>query len=238
MRKLLRKAGALIPLLALLCLSGCGVGTSADTQNARLYVEGALKATYLGEFDKDYLNLVELDEEEARASYERVLRTEAEYFIALHHIEYPTREFMEELTQFYRTLYGLADFEVVSAARQDDGSFSVKVDVTPINLFRQVRSSGRLQADLWRFYRTYPKAGQEAMSDEEYRAMDEEYAQMLLKVYEDALPEAGSGAPASLILQLEADKEGNYSINPEDFARLNDKIIDYTGASAGKTAQG
>ena len=197
--------------------------------DATAYVEGLLKETYLGEFDKNYMTLVGITEEEAQATYENCLDVEAQFFCYFYDIEYPTEEQMSQIKDLYAHIYANAKFQVVSAAQQEDGSFSVKLSIEPINIVQLAEA--RFEDTMQPFYDKYPADVQQAMSDAEYEAMDQEYAQMILDLYESVMPEIGNEEAQSLVVQIEMDAEGYYSLNDPDFGRIDELIINYIATS-------
>ena len=228
MKKMKRFAALALALGLTLTLGACKK-SGLSTFDAKAYVEGLLKETYLGEFDEGYMTLVGITEEEAQATYENSLDVESNNFYYFYDIEYPTEEFHEKMMDLYKRIYAHAKFEVVSAAAQDDGSFSVKLSIEPINIVQLAEA--KFEEAMQPFYDKYPMEVQQAMSDAEYEAMDQEYAQMILDLYESVMPEIGNEEVQSLVVQIEMDAEGYYSLNDPDFGRIDELIINYIATS-------
>lgn len=227
MKKLTRRLGALALAFGLgLTLAACGASGGLSKRDAEAYVEGLLKETYLGEFDADYLQLVDLDEDEARKTYDAGLDAETSFFLNLYDIEYPTEETRQAVRALYEQIYQHAKFEVISAAEQDDGSFSVKVEVEPIDIVRLVEQDW--DEKMRPFYEEYPPEVQSTLGDEAYRAMDARWAQLVLALYQEKLPQTGNEAKQAIAVQLEPDKDGNCAVTSEDLNRLNETVIDYS----------
>lgn len=228
MKKMKRFAALALALGLTLTLGACKK-SGLSTFDAKAYVEGLLKETYLGEFDEGYMTLVGITEEEAQATYENSLDVESNNFYYFYDIEYPAEEFHEKMMDLYKRIYAHAKFEVVSAAEQDDGSFSVKLSIEPINIVQLAEA--KFEEAMQPFYDKYPMEVQQAMSDAEYEAMDQEYAQMILDLYESVMPEIGNEEAQSLVVQIEMDTEGYYSLNDPDFGRIDELIINYISTS-------
>ena len=126
----------------------------------------------------------------------------------------------------YAEIYAHAWFEVVSAAEQDDGSFSVKVNVEPIDIVRLVDADWA--ETVQPFYDEYPYEVQSAMEEEAYRAMDAQWARLVVDLYQEKLSETGNLAAQTVTVQLERDRDGNYAITSEDLGRLDEAVIDYS----------
>ncbi len=223
--------GALLALCLCLSLTACGSGVSKF--DVTTYMNGLLQATYLGQADEAYLELVGTDEAHIQESYEAGLESEVHVFLEAYDIEYPTDELEEDLKELYDQVYQHTKYTVVSAAEQDDGSFSVKVEVEPIDIVQLV--NGEWDKTTEKFYEKYPSEVQRAMSRSEYQAMDKEWAALILKAFQDKLPEIGNMTPQSIVVSLEKDEDGYYSLNEKDFAALDALIIDYTSTIGGKS---
>ena len=226
MKKMKRFAALALALGLTLTLGACKK-SGLSTFDAKAYVEGLLKETYLGEFDEGYMTLVGITEEEAQATYENSLDVESNNFYYFYDIEYPAEEFHEKMMDLYKRIYAHAKFEVVSAAEQDDGSFSVKLSIEPINIVQLAEA--RFEDTMQPFYDKYPADVQQAMDvgDEKYVAMDQEYAQMILDLYESVMPEIGNEEAQSLSVQIEKGEDGYYSLTDDDFNRIDSLIINY-----------
>lgn len=227
MRNTMRRLLALALGLCL-CLTGCGGGTGErelTADDARLYMEGLIKEHYLGEYDEDYLTLVGLHEHDAESVYENGLAVEAQYFISLYGIEYPSEELYKEILEMYREIYGQARFQVVSSIQEGNGDFTVEVRVEPIDIIRQ--SQAPLEQALEPWYEKYPNAVQSTMTTEEWEEADQEWGRIIVDTVKGLLPQLGHLEAQTVTVSLKQGEDGYYSISSEDFGRLNDLIIAY-----------
>ena len=71
-----------------------------------------------------------------------------------------------------------------------------------------------------------------AMSDAEYEKMDQEWAQLILELVREKMPEIGNQTSQSIVVQVEKNEDGYYSIVSDDFSKLHDLILDYSGTEA------
>ena len=72
-------------------LAACGGVTKDD---ATVYVKGQIDSTYLGQYNEDYLKLMDMTEAEAAEDYEWNLGAEADWFMDFASI-YPSDETKE-----------------------------------------------------------------------------------------------------------------------------------------------
>ena len=231
-----RIAAAGLALTLALPLAACGESGSSGKVNeekATALVQGNLDEIYLGKFDPDYLELVDITENEAEETYLEGLEVEAETFMYYFNIEYPTDELKEEIIELYKKIYATSKYTVNPATKLDDNTFAVKVEVEPIDIVQLV--NGEWDKTTEKFYEKYPSEVQRAMSRSEYQAMDKEWAALILKAFQDKLPEIGNMTPQSIVVSLEKDEDGYYSLNEKDFAALDALIIDYTSTIGGKS---
>lgn len=225
--KLRRKLTALLTALALaLTLTACQKEEPQAEFDAKVYVEGLIQGTYLGEFSPEYLELVGLTEEEAKNTYENSLYWGAYAFAYLYSIEYP-QEFYEELQELYREIYTHIQYEVISTTRYyADGAFAVQVDIAPIDIVQKVES--KLDEVLKPFFEKYPSEVQNTMTTQDYQEFDAEWARLIIDTYKETLPETGNLEKRSVTVKLEKNEEGYYSISSEEFKKLDALVIDYS----------
>ena len=222
------RGGAFCLALVLCALfAACGGKTPAgvDRFDAKVYVDGLLRETYLGEVSREYLDLVDITEKEAKASYEASMELEGESLLRFCGIEAPSDGLRKEAADLCREMCAQASFEVVSAAVQEDGTISVKVTVEPVNTLCLVREGW--EEALASFYEQYPRETVDERTDEERTAMDRAYADAVLELVRTVLPSTGHLTPESILVELKPDKEGSYALPDADFARLTQRVIDY-----------
>lgn len=230
------KRGAALILALGLCLglAACGGETTTTkgftTHDAEVYVDGLLKENYLGQAEEEYLELVNIHADDVESLYQSALSMDASYFFYMYDIDHPTDELREEVKELYREIYQYTKYEIVSATEQEDGSFSVKLTVYPIDIAQTVSEAmGEAAKD---FYEKYPQDKINSMSDSQFEKMDREWAELIMGLYKDALPEIGNMTEKSIVVQVEQNSNGLYSMNSDDFSRLDALIIDYTNMAA------
>lgn len=231
--KLCRKLAALLTAVMLVMgLSACQKEEPQAAFDAKVYMEGMIRGTYLGEFSQEYLDLVGITEETAQNVYESSLYQEAWSFAYLYNIEYPD-DFYEEIKDLYRAIYTLIKFEVVSTALEEDGSYSVRVDIEPIDIVQRVELE--LDEVLKPFFEKYPSEVQNAMTTTEYQEFDAEWARLIIDTYRKGLYWAGNLEKQSVTVKLEKNEDGYYGISNEEFKKLDALVIDYSKPQAQPT---
>ena len=124
MRKIWKRVtAAALSLTFVLSLSACGGGLSAD--DATTYVQGILDENYKGVYDPDFLELIDITENEAEETYLSSLETEADFFASAFLIDDLTDELKAEVVDMYKQVYAKAKYTVDTATEVDDGTFGV-----------------------------------------------------------------------------------------------------------------
>ena len=192
--------------------------------DAGVYVDGVLKAAYLGQFQADYLEMVGITEAEANTEYHNGIHLEMSHFYNAYGIESNDTELQEEIEELFHDIYSHASLALTGVESKEDGSFLVWVEVAPLDIVRRVHEDlPELQAE---FYARYPEDN--TMTTAEYEAYDIEWAQMVVGLYQEKLETIGYLPAQTVELRVERDSRGYYGINSDDFRDLDALVIDYT----------
>ena len=226
MRKIWKRVtAAALSLTFVLSLSACGGGgLSAD--DATTYVQGILDENYKGVYDPDFLELIDITENEAEETYLSSLETEADFFASACLIDDLTDELKAEVVDRYKQDYAKAKYTVDTATEVDDSTFGVKVTVEPLDVFDRVAEA------LWG---DTPDARAEApysqdvdsMTDEEYAAYDAEWCRLVIDLTLEKLPEAEYLEAQSKVVQITLGDDNYWSLDEQDFSDLDWLILDY-----------
>ena len=112
-------------------LAACGDITPED---AETYIQGLLDASYLGQYDQDYLDLAGITEEESREEdYEWNTTAEADILRDYLAIQ-PTDAAVQQSVDLVKEIYSHSKYEVGAASKLDDGSYAVTVSVQPMDI--------------------------------------------------------------------------------------------------------
>ena len=240
MKTRIKSLTALVAALALiLSLSACGGDNG--TKNAKVYIQGLMDETYLGVFNKDYLDLVDATENEAEEDYLGGL--EAEYynrFVPNFSIDdsYVTEETRDAAIDLLADVYKNAKYTVKDPTKSGE-NYAVEVEVEPVAVFYDVYEEDMNEE----FYDTF-NADFPEFDDGTLDAMDQgsaEYEAFWTR-YENAWLEAVIGLSRarldagnvtyqdadSIIVQFKPDPaDGLYTITDTDFQNLDKLILAY-----------
>ncbi len=229
MKKLAHRLAALLLAGALMAaLAACSGVTPED---AETYIQGLLDASYLGQYDPEYLELADITEEEAREEdYEWNTAAEAEILREYLAIQ-STETAVQQSVDLIKEIYARSKYEVGAASKLEDGSYAVTVSVQPMDILVRYTSQTDLNQvwqDILTEHGVTDQAALDAMSGEEYMVLEDAYAAAVLDGIRALLPAMGYGPEQSAVLQLQREDDG-YILVGTDWQHLDSMMIDYSG---------
>ncbi|MBE6661332.1 MAG: hypothetical protein E7605_08030 [Ruminococcaceae bacterium] len=201
-------------------------------------VQGNLDTLYLGEFSKEYMELVHSSEQELQDLYMEGIVMEAEYFAwywgiidtdADETLEHLDKQLRQNIIDLYIKISDQAKYEVESAVKMNDGSYTVKVWIQPIMIMEQaleVYEKGSYQP-LEDYRRKSQNVDWENISSQEYWAMTNEYGQIIVDMVVSLLPTLGHDVHKSMVIQVAEDEDGYLQINGDDLGTFNSYVVTY-----------
>jgi len=228
----MRQFKRILMLAAAVGLLAALAGCKSNAQNATTYIQGELDAYYRGTYVQDYLDLVEgMTAADVEEKYDYWTESEAEYLLSYLDVQYPDEEVLERAQEVVKAIYTQSKYEVSEAEQLKSGDITAEVTVSPIELFQLIDDD--LYSDTWQG--VLAKAGVEtqedmdALSDEEYAALEAEYGMLMLDEVEKVIPQLTYGKDQSVMLQMKKDDEGYFSLVETGFQKLDEIVIDYNG---------
>lgn len=203
-------------------------------KDATVYIQGELDATYLGKVSQDYIDVVEgMTEAAAKEKYDYNIEAEAQYLLSYLGVELPTDAVYARAEEVVGEIYSHAKYAVADAELMKSGDIAAEVTVSPIEIIPLMPEE--LYMDTWTAVKQEAGVTDEEvalMSDEEYQALDEQYAMVLLDELEGLIGQLTYGTDQSILLQMKEDEDGYYSLVESGLQKLDEVMIDYTGAYA------
>ncbi len=235
MRKWRRTLAAVMAAAVLAALSGC----QSTTKDATIYVKGELDATYLGTYDKDYIDVVkDMTEADAKEKYENNVEWEAEilvdYLMNALLVESPTDAVYDRAEEVVAKIYSNAKYTVADAEKLKSGDIAVEVTISPIEVIPNLTADFAEEA----WYSVLEDNGitteeqMSALSDEEYETLDEQFALALLDELDSLAGKVEYGEDQVVMLQMKKDSDGYYSLVESGWQKLDEIMIDYYGSYA------
>ena len=226
-----RMCAALAAAALLAGLTACQSGSVTD--NANTYVQGLLDASYLGEISPDYLKVTEYaDRKAAEADYEAYMDQEAEDLLSFLLVSKPSQAVAQRAQEVIRAIYSHAQYTVAPAVELESGDVTVEVTISPIE-FSSLLSDEELLEIRDRLYQAagVRSDGISGLTEEEYQALNEAYANALLDRIEVQLSQLVYGKALTIPLQLE-NMGGYYSLEKTGLQAVDQVMLDYFGQFA------
>ena len=214
-------------------LSACGLG-GVTADDAVTYVQGELDAAYRGQYNEDYLELMDMTSEEASETHVQNVSAEALYllnYIGVYDVESLPEEVIDYAENLIEQIYAKSNYTVNSATLMKSGDYTVDITVYPIDIIQQLSAMDEI-ATVWSDLTAgFTDEELASMTDETYNALDAQYATAILSLLEGLLPDLGYEDGQSVVMKLELN-DNVYTAVDTDFANLDLMMIDYTGAYA------
>lgn len=214
----------------LMGLTGC----KDDAKNATAFIQGELDCYYKGQYNKEYLDVVaDMTEEDAKQSYEDWTEAEAEILVSYLGMESETAsdEVLKRAQDVVKKIYASCKYTVANAEKLSSGDIAVEVTVSPVEIFHLL--DDEVYSDTWSD--VLAEAGvttqeeMDAVSDEDYEAMDMEYVLRMLDEVEKVIPQLTYGTDQVILLQMKKDSDGYYNLVDSGWDKLDEVIVDYNG---------
>lgn len=218
-------------LLAGVMALGLAACSSVTPEDAETYIQGLLDASYLGQYNQEYLDLADITEEESRTEdYEWNTAAEAEILREYLAIQ-STDASIQKSVDLIKEIYARSKYEVGAASKLEDGSYAVTVSIQPMDILIRYQNQTDVN-EIWMTvlaeHGVMDQAALDAMSDEEYMALEDIYAAAVLDGIQALVPEMGYGPEQSVVLQLQLEGD-TYTLVGTDWQHLDSMMIDYSG---------
>lgn len=215
--KIKRMTAVMLALTAVLSLTGCSLfGNSKKTYAS--YVQSLLDVNYKAEFT-DYMKITGATQEEAQAVYDDGLSYLAEALMTAYGIsDVEGSDIKEQFIELARAIYSHASYEVTDVSKTD-GVYSVTVTIYPIDILLITYDDVVAYIEDMNQRVT---AGE--YNDYELDAYETEYAQGIIGILNDALPNIGNGEGVAVTVTI-LDNDEYYYISDDDFLALDKAIL-------------
>ena len=241
-----------LPVRAVSSALGLEVGWDGDTstvilstvpftitaEEAQALVQGNLDEIYLGKYDESYLDLVGITAEEAEATHLQNILAESEIFSLYWGIvmtengeSFDTLDttVKNEIIDLITEIYTHSKYTVGTPEAQADGSYTVAVTVSPIDVIARASEAydNGTYAPLNEFNAKYTSEVVAGLSDAEYATYSLEYANVIIDLVQAQMDNVGYLADQTITLTVSKDANGAFSADDEGWNAIDAAIIDY-----------
>ena len=226
--KLWTRCAALLTGAALLfSLSACNLNDQGvSAQDAMDYIQGEMDAIYLGQYNENYLELLDMTQEEAQERHDTNVTLEAQRFLNYITVEYVSDDIQAQAETLIRSIYAKSRYSVDAADKLENGNYIVSVTVEPMDIMQQL-TADQLN-NIW--LEVSADVDSDAMYDEDvYSQLDGEYAAAVMELVSGMVDSIGYEQPQSATIQLKLE-DNVYTMVDTDFTNVDNMIIDYSGS--------
>ncbi|MGN1378136.1 MAG: hypothetical protein ACI4V6_07260 [Dorea sp.] len=199
----------LILSVAVMLLGGCG---SMSAEDAKLYTQSILDASYKGEF-KEYIEQTESTEEEAQKIYDASLD------VIMAESGFEELGISDELEANYRQLFQdmlqSAKYEVGEAKKEEDDSYTLDVKVCAFTAFEGVTE----ETEAW-LTEQYADATEVPTQEE----LNEQFLQKMYELMTARLADPSYGEEQMIAIHVKPDSEGVWYIPEEDLTAIDSAL--------------
>lgn len=246
MKRMKTVIGAIVLGTLLLSVSGCGMiaGEVVDAvvekamgDATTTLVQGNLDAVYKGIYSEEYIELLDgQTEEDLKQIYQESMEGEADFFAYYFGIYDPnygetyadlSEDVRNDILELCKEIFAQTKYEVLESTTLSEGSYSVKVSVEPSYIMKQAEEMYDRYDDLEAFGEKYQYVNIDEMSEEEYELYTNEYAEIIIQMVRELLPEMKYQDAKTQMIQLDEDDDGILVINDDDWTRFNETIVYY-----------
>lgn len=192
-------------LAAMVCLGLAACGKDFDAAG---YTKSVLDANYHGEY-KDYAKFRNLSEDEAKAEIEDAMDAQVE-------AAFLGQGVSDEAKAKYKTavmgIMKLSKYEVKEAKKEDDGSYTVTVEVEPVNAFSMANDA-------------FEEIGTQYVNDGKDMSNVDVIVDALVEAIDKAVAENTYGEKVSMELHVTADADNVYGIEESEVTELENTMF-------------
>ena len=244
MKKMKKIAVLVLAGVMLASSTGCGaiaeevidtVVEKAMGETTMTLIQGNMDAVYKGVVSEEYAELL-TDASTAEQAYLETMESEADFFAYYWGIyDSESGESFEDLSEDVRAdivelckeIYAQTKYEVVESSALSEGSYSVKVSIEPSYIMKQAEEMYDRYDALEAFFEEYRYANFDTMSEEEYRQFTDEYAEIIIQMVRELIPDMKYQDAKTQLIQLDEDEDGLLVINDDDWTRVNETLVYY-----------
>lgn len=219
-KKLLLIGMAAALTLTLVSCDALGDNMIKDSQT---YIQGKLDTLYMGKYSQEYMDLIDLTEEEAIEEHDDWLDQDVDIFCEYFSIDIESDEFRAQVVELYEMIYDKAKYTVKGSSKLDSGAYAVEVEVESMNVMDLVTSDD-VDA-MWE--EVAGGVDVNDMSDEVYYAAHEAYGNKVVEAVKAQIPNTGYEPVQSVVFQIKEDTDGYYTMVSEDLINFSDYVIKY-----------
>ena len=203
-----KKISIMIAMCAVI-LSACSKQPDFDSKS---YVQSSLDAYYHGDY-KDYANLLEISEKDAKKEIEEDFNESIQQqFASSDNI---TEEEIAAYTEKMAEVKKLAKYKVQVEKKDEDGNYTVSVKVEPSNVFQTLQQSSA-------------EVSKEKIAQGMKETDPGVFASVLTESVQKSIDKNSYGAPVTVTVKVEKNHSGTYELSETERSKLETAMFPTT----------
>lgn len=212
-----KTAVILLAVLIIISLTGCSLMGNSKKTYAN-YVQSLLDVNYKAEFT-DYMKITNSTQEEAQTVYDDGLNYLADALMVAYGInDVEGSDIKSQFVELAKEIYSHASYEIEGVTKTD-GVYQVSVNIQPIDILLITYD------DVVTYIEDMNQRVTNGFyNDYELDAYEIEYAQGIIDILNEALPNVGNGETVTVTVTI-LDNDEYYYISDADFLALDKAIL-------------
>lgn len=206
---------------------GLSAGANNDNHGSYYsdYIRALMECKYYGKLESYMAEVAGATKEEAQKCYDSTVEYYAYQLMAYTDVgyDYLADETIGKWVELAKKIMAKSSFKVNKGTLVGD-DFQVKVDIQPINIKDLIHDE--VSAYMDEYNAMIDAKDTSAYTDEQWNALEEQYAAAVLAIIESHISEIGYKDTVSKIVIIEFDEEGRYGISENDWYDIDDYIVD------------
>ncbi len=197
--------------------------------NAETLVQSNLDVLFRGIYDTEFLKTADLDEAGAEEIFLNNIDTQLEFFASYIDIEYLPDDLRAELSDVFKEIYSRSKYEVGTATYDGLLTCTVELTVYPMDIITRLTDAIDAGEMNW-FGEKYANVSTDDMDEETYQAFDRDWADGIIALLRELLPESGYEEPQVLevkVVKQSTDGEERWTVSDSSLSEIDACILTY-----------
>lgn len=189
------------------------------------YIRALMECKYYGELSGYQTEVANGTKEDAQECYDGTVEYYAYQLMSYTDVgyDYISEDTINQYIEVAREIMGKSKFTVNEGTQVGD-DYQVKVEIQPMDINDLIYDDISDYID--QYNAMIDGVDTSVYTDEQWDALEEEYAAGVLTIIKNHIPEIGYKDTVSKIVIIEFDEEGHYGISDDDWYDIDDYVVD------------
>lgn len=189
------------------------------------YIRALMECKYYGDLSGYQTEVANATEEDAQECHDGTVEYYAYQLMQYTDVryEYISEETYDKYVEVAGEIMAKASFTVHEGTLVGD-DYQVKVEIQPVDINDLIHDDVSEYID--QYNAMIDSIDTSAYTDEQWDALEEEYAASVLTIIKNRIPEIGYKDTVSKVVIIAFDEEGRYGISDDDWYDIDDYVVD------------